>query len=71
MSTYFNIAIIIISVGLILSILFQVKGGGLGGYLRSGGYGLPHPTRGRENTIPISVVLAIIIYRSCRSWQLN
>jgi preprotein translocase subunit SecG len=31
MSTYFSIALIIISVGLILSILFQVKGGGLGG----------------------------------------
>jgi preprotein translocase subunit SecG len=31
MSTYFNIAMIIISAGLILSILFQVKGGGLGG----------------------------------------
>jgi preprotein translocase subunit SecG len=31
MSIYFNVALIIISVGLILSILFQVKGGGLGG----------------------------------------
>ena len=31
MSIYFSIAIIIIAVGLILSILFQVKGGGLGG----------------------------------------
>jgi preprotein translocase subunit SecG len=31
MSTYFSIALIIISIGLILSILFQVKGGGLGG----------------------------------------
>jgi preprotein translocase subunit SecG len=28
---YFSIAIIIISVGLILTILFQTKGGGLGG----------------------------------------
>ncbi len=31
MSLYFDIAIIIIAVALILSILFQVKGGGLGG----------------------------------------
>jgi preprotein translocase subunit SecG len=31
MSVYFNVALIIVSVGLVLSILFQVKGGGLGG----------------------------------------
>lgn len=31
MSLYLNIALIVVSVGLILSILFQVKGGGLGG----------------------------------------
>ena len=31
MSFYFDIAIIIISIALILAILFQVKGGGLGG----------------------------------------
>jgi preprotein translocase subunit SecG len=31
MSLYFSIALIIISIGLTLAILFQVKGGGLGG----------------------------------------
>ena len=31
MSVYFNIALIIIAIALNLSILFQVKGGGLGG----------------------------------------
>jgi preprotein translocase subunit SecG len=31
MSIYFSIALIIISIGLIIAILFQVKGGGLGG----------------------------------------
>jgi preprotein translocase subunit SecG len=31
MSLYLNIALMVISVGLILAILFQVKGGGLGG----------------------------------------
>ena len=31
MSVYFSIAIIIIAVALILAIMFQVKGGGLGG----------------------------------------
>jgi len=31
MSLYFNIALIVVAVGLMLSILFQVKGGGLGG----------------------------------------
>ena len=31
MSTYLNIALMIVAVGLTLAILFQVKGGGLGG----------------------------------------
>ena len=31
MTTYLNIALIIIALALMLSILFQVKGGGLGG----------------------------------------
>jgi preprotein translocase subunit SecG len=31
MSTYFNIALMIVAIGLTLAILFQVKGGGLGG----------------------------------------
>ena len=31
MSTYMNVALIIVAVGLILAVLFQVKGGGLGG----------------------------------------
>ncbi len=31
MSLYLNIALIVIAVGLTLAILFQVKGGGLGG----------------------------------------
>jgi preprotein translocase subunit SecG len=31
MSVYFNVALIVISVSLTLAILFQVKGGGLGG----------------------------------------
>jgi preprotein translocase subunit SecG len=31
MSIYFSIALIIISISLIIAILFQVKGGGLGG----------------------------------------
>jgi preprotein translocase subunit SecG len=31
MLIYFNIALIIVSIALMLSILFQVKGGGLGG----------------------------------------
>jgi preprotein translocase subunit SecG len=31
MSIYFNIALIVLSIALTLAILFQVKGGGLGG----------------------------------------
>ncbi len=51
MSIYFSIAIIIISIGLMLSILFQVKGGGLG-VSSAGGYGLPDPAGRRKNPVP-------------------
>jgi len=60
MATYFNIAIIIISVGLVLSILFQVKGGGLGGIFGQADT-VYRTRRGVEKTLfQLSVVLAVL-----------
>ena len=60
MATYFNIALIIISVGLILSILFQVKGGGLGGIFGQSDT-VYRTRRGVEKTLfQLSVVLAVL-----------
>jgi preprotein translocase subunit SecG len=60
MAIYFNIALIIISVGLILSILFQVKGGGLGGIFGQSDT-VYRTRRGVEKTLfQLSVVLAVL-----------
>jgi preprotein translocase subunit SecG len=60
MSIYFSIAIIIISVGLILSILFQVKGGGLGGIFGQADT-VYRTRRGVEKTLfQLSIVLAVL-----------
>ena len=60
MSIYFNIALIIISVGLILSILFQVKGGGLGGIFGQADT-VYRTRRGVEKTLfQLTIVLAVL-----------
>jgi preprotein translocase subunit SecG len=60
MSIYFSIAIIIISIGLILSILFQVKGGGLGGIFGQADT-VYRTRRGVEKTLfQLTVVLAVL-----------
>jgi preprotein translocase subunit SecG len=60
MATYFNIALIIISVGLILSILFQVKGGGLGGIFGQSDT-VYRTRRGVEKTLfQLSIVLSVL-----------
>ncbi len=60
MAIYFNIALIIISVGLILSILFQVKGGGLGGIFGQADT-VYRTRRGVEKTLfQLSIVLAVL-----------
>lgn len=59
MQTYFNIAIIVVSVILILILLLQVKGGGLGGI-----FGQADSTfrsrRGMEKTL-LQVTIALVI----------
>ena len=60
MSTYFSIALIIISVGLILTIMFQVKGGGLGGIFGQADT-VYRTRRGVEkNLFQLTVVLAVL-----------
>ena len=60
MSIYFSIAIIIISVGLILSILFQVKGGGLGGIFGQADT-VYRTKRGVEKTLfQLTIVLSVL-----------
>ena len=60
MSLYFNIALIIIAAGLILSILFQVKGGGLGGIFGQSDT-VFRTRRGVEKTLfKMTIILAIL-----------
>jgi preprotein translocase subunit SecG len=60
MTLYFNIALIIIAVGLMLSILFQVKGGGLGGIFGQADT-VYRTRRGVEKTLFLmTIVLAVL-----------
>ena len=60
MSIYFSIAIIIIAIGLIVSILFQVKGGGLGGIFGQADT-VYRTRRGVEKTLfQLTIVLAVL-----------
>ncbi len=60
MALYFNIALIVVAVGLMLSILFQVKGGGLGGIFGQAET-VYRTRRGVEKTLfQVTIVLAII-----------
>jgi len=60
MSTYFSIAIIIVSAALVLSILFQVKGGGLGGIFGQADT-VYRTKRGVEKTLfQITIVLSVL-----------
>jgi preprotein translocase subunit SecG len=60
MTLYFNIALIIIAVGLMLSILFQVKGGGLGGIFGQADT-VYRTRRGVEKTLfRMTIVLAVL-----------
>jgi preprotein translocase subunit SecG len=60
MSTYFSIAIIVVSVALVLAILFQVKGGGLGGIFGQADT-VYRTKRGVEKTLfQVTVALAVL-----------
>jgi preprotein translocase subunit SecG len=60
MSIYFSIAVIIIAIGLIISILLQVKGGGLGGIFGQADT-VYRTRRGVEKTLfQLTIVLAVL-----------
>ena len=52
MQTYLNIAQVVVSVALILIIMFQVRGGGLGGYIRPAQYRVSDQAGGGKDLIP-------------------
>ncbi len=57
---YFSVAIIVVSVALVLSILFQVKGGGLGGIFGQADT-VYRTKRGVEKTLfQLTIVLAAL-----------
>ena len=60
MQTYFNIAQILVSIALILVILFQVRGGGLGGIFGQAD-SVYRTKRGLEKTLfQLTVVLVVL-----------
>ena len=61
MQTYFNIAQIILSVALILAVLFQVKGGGLGGIFGQADT-VYRTKRGMEKTLFQFTIVLIVLF---------
>jgi len=60
MSIFFNIALMVVAVGLILAILFQVKGGGLGGIFGQADT-VYRTRRGVEKTLfQFTIILAVL-----------
>ena len=60
MNTYLSIAQIVIAVALVLAILLQVKGGGLGGIFGQAD-SVYRPRRGVEKTLfQLTILLAVI-----------
>jgi len=60
MQTYFSIAQIVLSIALILAILFQVRGGGLGGIFGQAST-VFRTKRGVEKTLfQLTIVLAVL-----------
>jgi preprotein translocase subunit SecG len=61
MSIYFQIALIIVSLGLILAILFQVKGGGLGGIFGQSDT-VYRTRRGVEKTLFQFTIVLVVLF---------
>ncbi len=60
MQTYFSIAQIVLSIALILAILFQVRGGGLGGIFGQAST-VFRTKRGVEKTLfQLTIILAVL-----------
>jgi preprotein translocase subunit SecG len=61
MSVYFSIAIIIVAVALILAIMFQVKGGGLGGIFGQADT-VYRTKRGVEKTLLQFTIILMVLF---------
>jgi preprotein translocase subunit SecG len=61
MSIYFDVAIIIIAVALVLAILFQVKGGGLGGIFGQADT-VYRTKRGIEKTLFQFTIVLVVLF---------
>jgi len=61
MSLYLNIALIVVSIGLILAILFQVKGGGLGGIFGQADT-VYRTKRGIEKTLFQFTIILVVLF---------
>jgi preprotein translocase subunit SecG len=61
MANYFYIALIIVAIGLMLSILFQVKGGGLGGIFGQADT-VYRTRRGVEKTLFQFTIVLVVIF---------
>jgi preprotein translocase subunit SecG len=61
MSLYLNIALIVVAVGLILAILFQVKGGGLGGIFGQSDT-VYRTRRGVEKTLFQFTIVLVVLF---------
>ena len=60
METYLNVAQIVLALALILAVLFQVRGGGLGGIFGQAG-SVYRTKRGMEKTLfQLTIALAIL-----------
>jgi len=63
METFLDIALIIISIALIVSVVLQSKGGGLGGLVGADTSGVFSARRGIEKTLfRATIVLAVIFF---------
>jgi len=64
-ATYFQIIVIVISIALVVSILLQSKGGGLGGLFGGDGGGLYKTRRGAEKylfNLTIGLSIAFFVF---------
>ena len=64
-ATYFQIVVIVISIALVVSILLQSKGGGLGGLFGGDGGGLYKTRRGAEKylfNLTIGLSIAFFVF---------
>lgn len=61
MSVYFSVALIVISIALVLAVMFQVKGGGMGGIFGQSST-VFRTKRGIEKTLFQLTIILVILF---------